>query len=126
MNGTTSRPWLHVLRTPCRALVGKSYLLMMIHRMLSSLKNQPLDIVIGSRYIQGGSTGHLSPSRVWISRAATSLSRVVLNQSISDPLSGFFMLRRSFFEKVMHKLSGRGFKILLDILVSASGDVRFR
>jgi len=94
-------------------------------RMLSSLKNQPLDIVIGSRYIHGGSTGNLSPSRVWISRAATSLSRVVLNQSISDPMSGFFMLRRSFFEKVMHKLSGRGFKILLDILVSAASDVRF-
>ena len=94
-------------------------------RMLSALKNQPLDIVIGSRYIQGGSTGNLSPSRVWISRVATGLSRLVLHRPISDPMSGFFMLRRSFFEGVMRKLSGRGFKILLDILVSAGSNVSF-
>ena len=94
-------------------------------RMLSSLKNQPLDIVIGSRYIEGGSTGNLLPSRVWVSRVATSLSRLVLSRTITDPMSGYFMLRRSFFEKVMRKLSGRGFKILLDILVSAAGDIRF-
>lgn len=94
--------------------------------MLEILKDPSVDIVIGSRYMKGGSLGELSPSRAWISRLATSMSRLVLNRSISDPLSGFFMLRRSFFEKVMHKLSGRGFKILLDILVSAAGDVRFR
>jgi dolichol-phosphate mannosyltransferase len=93
--------------------------------MLAALKNQPLDIIIGSRYIEGGSTGNLSPSRVWVSRVATSLSRLVLSQTITDPMSGFFMLRRSFFEKVMRQLSGRGFKILLDILVSAGSDVRF-
>jgi len=94
-------------------------------RMLAALKDQPLDIIIGSRYIEGGSTGKLSPTRVWISRAATSLSRLVLSQTITDPMSGFFMLRRSFFEEIMRKLSGRGFKILLDILVSAAGGVRF-
>lgn len=94
-------------------------------RMLSILKNQAVDIVIGSRYIQGGSTGNLSPARVWISRAATSLSRLVLSRSITDPMSGFFMLRRDFFEKVMRKLSGRGFKILLDILVCAGASARF-
>ena len=94
-------------------------------RMLFELKTQPVDIVIGSRYMEGGSTGDLSPSRVWISRAATTLSRLVLSQTISDPMSGYFMLRRSFFEKVMRKLSGRGFKILLDILVSAGGAVRY-
>lgn len=93
--------------------------------MLSALKNRPLDIVIGSRYTAGGSTGDLSPWRVKISRTATSLSRLVVSGSITDPMSGFFMLRRDFFDMVMRKLSGRGFKILLDILVSAGNAARF-
>ena len=94
--------------------------------MLAILKDQPVDIVVGSRYMEGGSTGKLSPARVCISRVATALSGVVLHQAISDPMSGYFMLRRTFFDKVMRKLSGRGFKILLDILASAGTDVRIR
>jgi len=94
--------------------------------MLAALKNQPLDIVNGSRYMHGGSTGDLAPVRVWISRTATSMSRLVLNLAITDPMSGFFMMRRNFFEKVMRKLSGSGFKFLFDILACTSGSVRFR
>ena len=94
-------------------------------QMLSVLKNQPLDIVNGSRYMQGASTGDLSSIRVWISRTATSLSRLVLNQAITDPMSGFFMMRRDFFEKVMRRLSGKGFKFLFDILVCAGSSARF-
>lgn len=77
------------------------------------------DLVIGSRYTQGGSTGELSSIRVRISQAATAFSRLVLKHAVSDPMSGFFMMKRSFFNRVVRKLSGKGFKILLDILVSA-------
>jgi dolichol-phosphate mannosyltransferase len=94
--------------------------------MLNTLKNENLDLVIGSRYMAGGSTGQLSKHRVWVSRAATLLSGLVLRQPVQDPMSGYFMLRRSFFEKVMRNLSGKGFKILLDILVTAGPTVTFR
>ncbi len=80
------------------------------------------DLVIGSRYMHGGSTGELPPLRVKISQAATALSRIVLKHPVTDPMSGFFMMKRSFFEQVMRKLSGKGFKILLDILVSANSN----
>jgi len=39
-------------------------------------------------------------------------------------MSGFFMVRRSFLEKVVRRLYGRGFKILLDLIAAARGDVR--
>ena len=39
-------------------------------------------------------------------------------------MSGFFVLRRSFLERVVRKLYGRGFKILLDLVAAARGDVR--
>lgn len=94
--------------------------------MLNTLKTDNLDLVIGSRYIEGGSTGKLSKHRVWVSRAATLLSELVMRQKVQDPMSGFFMLRRTFFEKVMRKLSGKGFKILLDIMVTAGPSVTFR
>ena len=44
---------------------------------------------------------------------------------VSDPMSGFFMFTRSFFERVVRRLSGRGFKILLDMMMSSTGPVAF-
>ena len=84
------------------------------------------DLVIGSRYTEGGSTGELSSLRVQISQAATSFSRIVMKHAVTDPMSGFFMMKRPFFEQVMRKLSGKGFKILLDILVAANSDAVIR
>ena len=44
---------------------------------------------------------------------------------LSDPMSGYFVLRRAFFEETMRRLSGQGFKILLDLFASAPRPVRF-
>jgi dolichol-phosphate mannosyltransferase len=81
-------------------------------------------VVVGSRYASGGSTGELATGRVWISRAAGLLGRLVLKVRVSDPMSGFFMLRRDYFERVAHDLSGKGFKILLDLLASGRREAR--
>jgi dolichol-phosphate mannosyltransferase len=94
--------------------------------MLSVLKEEHVDLVIGSRYMEGGSTGDLSPFRVWISRFATRWSRLVINSPVTDPMSGFFMLNRPVFESVMRNLSGKGFKILMDILISARGGLKLK
>src|SRR5918999_5813592 len=92
-------------------------------RLLETAKRDGADIVVASRYMQGASTGALAPERVRISRLASALSRV-LAQGLSDPMSGYFVLRRSFLERVMRKLYGRGFKILLDLIAAARGEVR--
>jgi len=94
--------------------------------MLANLKEDDVDLVIGSRNMEGGSMGGLASHRVWISRTATLLSRLALKHAVNDPMSGFFMLRRTFFEKIMRQLSAKGFKILLDILVTAGNTVNFR
>jgi dolichol-phosphate mannosyltransferase len=87
--------------------------------MLNQLVVNKKDIVVGSRYIEEGSTGELSRQRVWVSRTATRLGSLLLRVPVSDPMSGFFMLTRDFFDSVVYQLSGKGFKILLDILVSS-------
>ena len=86
--------------------------------MLEALNDDGLDMAIGSRYMFGAGTGEWHPFRIFVSRTATRLSKVLIGNNITDPMSGFFMLRRTCFLKVAPSLSGRGFKILLDILTS--------
>lgn len=97
----------------------------LLPKMLHSVKNDEYDIAIASRYIDGGSTGTLSPFRRKISVAACKACELTTKTKLSDPMSGFFLLKRSFFEKQAHKLYGKGFKILLDIVSSSDGNAKF-
>lgn len=77
-------------------------------------------IVVGTRYSGEGSVGEgLSKAREAGSRFATRLSSLVTGKTLSDPMSGFFLMRRSVFDEIAPALSDDGFKILLDIIVSA-------
>ncbi len=88
-------------------------------RMLQALKAQSLDLVVGSRNVEGGSMGKFAPWRVALSMLGRRLSSVVCRCEIADPMSGFFILRREFLMEVVHRVSGIGFKILVDLLASA-------
>lgn len=93
-------------------------------QMLAKLKSESLDIVIGSRNSGGGSMGAFKKERVALSDAGRRLSQWVCGTSVSDPMSGYFVLTRSFFHEVAHSLSLIGFKILVDLLASARRPVR--
>lgn len=86
--------------------------------MLEALRDDRADVVIGSRYVAGGGFGDWTASRLRASRIATWISHRLIKTDVSDPMSGFFMLRREVFEDAVRGLSGLGFKILLDILSS--------
>ena len=98
----------------------------LLGEMLRVLKSEPVDLVIGSRYAPGGGVGDWEKERTRMSRWATALARVVLKRNIADPMSGFFMLKAEVLQATVRRLSSIGFKILLDILVSAPGEVRVR
>ena len=93
-------------------------------RMLHRLEDGEADVIVGTRYCEGGSALGLAGHRSTISRAATSLSHRLLRVGISDPMSGFFMVRRECFEEIAPRLSHDGFKILLDMLATANGELR--
>jgi dolichol-phosphate mannosyltransferase len=95
-------------------------------RMLAVLRDGETDVVVGSRYTAGGGVGEWNRRRAVISRLATRLSRVVLRAELTDPMSGFFMIRREAFEETVRGLSGIGFKILLDLFASAPRPLRYR
>lgn len=95
-------------------------------RMHELLIADELDLVIGSRYLQGGSLAGLPERRAELSRLATRLSRPLVPANLTDPMSGFFMLRRDLLEANMHRLSGLGFKLLLDLFASSRRPLKFR
>lgn len=92
--------------------------------MLGILTSGSADLVVGTRYAQGGSTGDWDSRREGLSRFATRLARRIVRQEVSDPMSGFFMLRREVLDDSVRRLSALGFKILLDILASARPALR--
>jgi len=90
----------------------------LLPRMFEKIKAERLDIVVASRYVAEGSLGNFEASRVAISGFATKLSRLVVKARLSDPMSGFFMIERAAFDSAVRRLSGQGFKILLDLFAS--------
>ena len=93
-------------------------------QMLAKLKEDDLDVVIGTRNAEGGSMGSFAASRVRLSQAGRRLASWVIKGDVTDPMSGFFLLSRAYFEEVAHGLSSTGFKILLDLLATARRPVR--
>jgi dolichol-phosphate mannosyltransferase len=93
-------------------------------KMLSLLQGGGVDLVVGSRYVDGGSADGLQGGRLGISVAATVMAKRLLGIGIADPMSGFFMIRSDRFEQLAPSLSVQGFKILLDIVATARGSLR--
>ncbi|HEX4302081.1 MAG TPA: glycosyltransferase family 2 protein [Rhizomicrobium sp.] len=94
-------------------------------RMLEKLRAGDVDLVAASRYVEGGSAEGLSDkTRGALSSLATAITAKVLSVPLSDPMSGFFMLRRDRFDAIADRLSPSGFKILLDIAATAGPSLR--
>lgn len=91
-----------------------------LRRMFQLLTADDADIVVGSRYVEGGGVSDWDRNRVAMSRFATHIANWIVGTKLSDPMSGFFMMRRDAFLSSLPRLSSIGFKILLDI--SASSD----
>jgi len=96
-------------------------------KMLAALRAGEADVVVGSRYLEAkGLDEGLSPFRKFGSQAATRLGRRALGVDVTDPMSGFFMLRREVADRVAGKLEPSGFKILFDILASQPSPPRVK
>lgn len=90
-----------------------------LRKMYQTLANTDADIVVGSRYVEGGGVGDWDRNRLAMSRFATRTANWITGATLSDPMSGFFMMRRDAFLAPIPKLSSIGFKILIDIIASS-------
>ncbi len=87
--------------------------------MFEKLTEGSFDIVVGTRNAAGGSMGGMAESRVLLSHWGRRFSESLLGCRLSDPMSGYFMVRREYLDQVVHRASGIGFKILLDLIASS-------
>ncbi len=92
--------------------------------MLENLRAGRADLVVASRYLDGGTATGLSAQRSRVSRWSNLLVRYLLGIELTDPMSGHFMIRRDAFEALAPAISSQGFKILLDMLATAGGKLR--
>jgi len=90
-----------------------------IPKMIDELQKSEYDIVVASRYVNGGSVKGWPFKRKIISKGATKIARHGLGIKIKDPMSGFFAFKRSIINNI--KFDAIGYKILLEILVKARG-----
>ena len=98
----------------------------LLPKMLHVLQHEPFDLVVGTRYMEGGSVSGWDASRQKISTLATALSQRMLGIELKDPMSGFFMIRRTAFEGAVYGLSSIGFKILVDLVASSKTPLRVK
>src|SRR5882757_7079834 len=88
----------------------------LLPKMLRALQDGRADVVVGSRYLADAGSGAsaLGARREAGSRLANWLGRLVLRAEVTDPMSGFFMIRREMVEAVAPTLTTSGFKVLFD------------
>jgi len=92
--------------------------------MLERIRNGDVDVVVGSRYIPGGSADSFTSKRRFMSRLSHVAAHAITKVELSDSGSGFYMIRRDAVEGLAPRLSSQGFKLLLDIMTTARGTLR--
>jgi len=93
-----------------------------IHRLLAHADENELDLVLASRFANGSRVASLSAPRRAVSKTLIGATRLLFPRrlgSITDPLTGFFVVRRDAVD--LTALRPDGFKILLEILLRTPG-----
>ena len=91
----------------------------------SIIKNN-YDLIVGSRYLKNNSLSELKLYRKMISKAATTLCIFLGINNISDPLSGYFLIKTSLFKSISKKITTNGYKILITILFLLNNAIRVK
>jgi dolichol-phosphate mannosyltransferase len=94
----------------------------LIAEMIARAEASGASLMCATRYVSGGDNGGLAFGRSVVSRVSTGAAKVLFPRAlagVSDPMSGFFLLRRNAVET--ERLRPRGFKILLEVMVREPG-----
>ncbi|MEC8099867.1 MAG: glycosyltransferase family 2 protein [Pseudomonadota bacterium] len=94
--------------------------------MLNVQRKYKLDVVIGSRFLNKKFTSGLSDKRNFVSKLANWLAKKISGINLTDPMSGFFLIKRRIIDEQATKLTGLGFKVLLDILSSTKNKIKYQ
>lgn len=94
-------------------------------KLFAALKDTSTDVAVGSRYVEGGGTGDWDATREKASRLATRIASIIGPKGLTDPMSGCFAAKREAFEAAVQSMSGKGYKILLDLFAASPRPLNF-
>ena len=89
-----------------------------IPKMLDKIEKTQCDVVIASRYVQGGGIEGWPVKRKLISKAATEIAKKGLGVKANDPMSGFFAFKKNLIKNI--SFDAIGYKMLLELLVKTA------
>ncbi|QUL38349.1 glycosyltransferase family 2 protein [Erythrobacter sp. JK5] len=99
----------------------------LLPQMLASLTAGEAEICVASRFVEGSSTvDWAEPERERLSGLANAMARRLTGVDLTDPMSGYFMLPTASARALVPRLSGIGFKILLDLLATSDKPMKIR
>ncbi|MDH2328624.1 glycosyltransferase family 2 protein [Cereibacter sp. SYSU M97828] len=88
--------------------------------MYRTVASGKAEIASASRFLQeDGAAGLSSATRLKMSNGGIRLANAAFGLDLTDPLTGFFVIRRDVLVRALPDLSEQGFKILLDLITSA-------
>ena len=94
--------------------------------MIELIEKNKLDLVIASRFLKHKKVFGLTKYRNALSKFANFLANSISKAKLTDPMSGFFLVKRNVFDQIAPNLSGLGFKILLDIFSSSKNKLQYK
>ena len=84
------------------------------------------DLVIGSRFLDTNKIDGLNFIRKKISKTAIIFCKILGVNNVTDPLSGFFIIRTSVLKSIEKQINTNGYKILLTILYLLKNTIRIK
>lgn len=97
-----------------------------LREMLALHDRGEAEVVVASRFEHGATLTGLRGYRRWVTNLGIRLAQRASGIRLGDPLSGYFLAPRALFVEAGGRVSGLGFKILLDVLMSVDRPVRLR
>ena len=94
--------------------------------MIKLIEEKQLDLIIASRFLSHKKVLGLTKYRNALSKFANFLANTISKAKLTDPMSGFFLIKRTIFDQIAPNLSGLGFKILLDIFSSSKNTLKYK
>ena len=92
--------------------------------MFAILNTDQADVVVGSRFAEGADLTSFTNFRTNLSLWSNVMAQKWFNVPLKDSMGNFFMLKRPVIEEAAPKLCGRGQKLLFDILIVSSDNLR--
>lgn len=137
-----TRPWLHVMHRPGKMGLGTAYVqgfqsalakgFDVVGEMDADLSHDPsylpamlgalenADLVLGSRYIQGGGTRNWGPMRKLVSRGGSLYAQSILGVKVRDLTGGFKLFRRKVLENLsLNTVRSNGYSFQIEMTYRA-------